>query len=199
MPLTQEEIDAAALEAAEAKTKADAEALEVTRLTEEAKKDEKRDWKKEAQDNASEAQKLRGRIRELSKADEDRKREEMTETEKLKADLEKATQEVALSRTKAVKAQVIATAATKGFADPNDAIGFLSLDEITDETDVSKLIDTLVKAKPYLLKVGDNGGKRLPNTGGRSPDGGGTAAEETEKAAKVATNFPGLRNILNRK
>ncbi len=108
-----------------------------------------------------EAAAYRTKLRQAEEDAETRKRAEMTELERLKADLEAERQ----ARTKAEKqrqrqiarTQVIAAAARLGFNDPEDAIRMLdqSTLEVDDAGNIDGLDDALsalVKSKPYLIK-----------------------------------------------
>jgi hypothetical protein len=116
---------------------------------------------KELKAARKEAAAYRTKLRQAEEDAETRKRAEMTELERLKADLEAERQ----ARTKAeeqrqrqiARTQVIAAAARLGFNDPEDAIRMLdqSTLEVDDAGNIDGLDDALsalVKSKPYLIK-----------------------------------------------
>lgn len=116
---------------------------------------------KELKAARKEAAAYRTKLRQAEEDAEARKRAEMTELERVKADLEaerKARQEADDRRQAlALRTQVITAAARLGFNDPEDAIRML--DQSTLEVDDAGSIDglddalgALVKAKPYLIK-----------------------------------------------
>lgn len=65
-----------------------------------------------------------------------------------------------------VKAQVTAAAAAAGFADPGDAAGFLTLDDLDSEDAIKDAVTGLAQAKPYLLR------KAAPQPLEQGPRGG---------------------------
>lgn len=116
---------------------------------------------KEIKDLRKEAAGWRNKLRQAEEAEQARQRSEMTELERIKADLEAErqarTQAEQRQREQLVRTQVIAAAARQGFTDPDDAIRMLDTSGL--EADESGKIDgldnalqQLAKAKPYLLK-----------------------------------------------
>ena len=116
---------------------------------------------KELKAARKEAAAYRTKLRQAEEDAETRKRAEMTELERLKADLEVERQ----ARTKAeeqrqrqiARTQVIAAAARLGFNDPEDAIRMLdqSTLEVDDAGNIDGLDDALgklLKQKPYLAR-----------------------------------------------
>lgn len=116
---------------------------------------------KELKAARKEAAAYRTKLRQAEEDAETRKRAEMTELERLKADLEAERQ----ARTKAeeqrqrqiARTQVIAAAARLGFNDPEDAIRMLdqSTLEVDDAGNIDGLDDALgklLKQKPYLAR-----------------------------------------------
>ena len=108
-----------------------------------------------------EAAAYRTKLRQAEEDAETRKRAEMTELERLKADLEaerQARTEAEEQRQRQIaRTQVIAAAARLGFNDPEDAIRMLdqSTLEVDDAGNIDGLDDALsalVKSKPYLIK-----------------------------------------------
>lgn len=97
----------------------------------------------------------------LKAADEERKRAEMSETDKLKADLEAARKDLATEKTERVRAQVraiVAQAASefrmhdKTGADALANLGRMELDEEGQIPDLKKRMDALKAAKPWLFE-----------------------------------------------
>lgn len=116
---------------------------------------------KEVKTLRKEAASWRTKLRAAEEADEQRRRSEMTELEKLKADLEAERQARATAeqqRTQQLlRTQVISAAARAGLNDPEDAVRMLDTSEMTvaDDGTVEGLDDALarlLKAKPYLIK-----------------------------------------------
>lgn len=125
-----------------------------------------------------EAASWRTKLRQAEEAEEQRKRSEMTELDKLKADLEAERQARAQAeeqrRNQLIRTQVITAAARAGFNDPEDAMRML--DTSTLEVDDAGAVDgleaalsALAKAKPYLIK--STAGTISPTNpaGGRQP------------------------------
>lgn len=108
-----------------------------------------------------EAASWRTKLRQAEEAEEQRKRSEMTELEKLKADLEAERQARAKAeeqrRGQLLRTQVITAAARIGFNDPDDALRMIDASalEVDDQGAVDGLdaaLQALAKAKPYLIK-----------------------------------------------
>lgn len=108
-----------------------------------------------------EAASWRTKLRQAEEAEEQRKRSEMTELEKLKADLEAERQARAKAeeqrRGQLLRTQVITAAARIGFNDPDDALRMIDAAslEVDDQGAVDGLdaaLQALAKAKPYLIK-----------------------------------------------
>ena len=108
-----------------------------------------------------EAAAYRTKLRQAEEDAEARKRAEMTELERIKADLEaerKARQEADQRRQQqAIRTQVVTAAARMNFADPEDALRMLdqSALEVDDAGNIDGLdaaLTALAKAKPYLIK-----------------------------------------------
>jgi hypothetical protein len=100
-------------------------------------------------------------LRHAEEAEAERQRSEMTELDRIKADLEAERQARAQAeqrqRDQLIRTQVIAAAAKAGFNDPEDA--FRMLDVSALEADESGKVDgldsalqALAKSKPYLVK-----------------------------------------------
>lgn len=116
---------------------------------------------KEVKALRKEAANWRNKLRQAEEAEAQRQRSEMTELDRIKADLESERQARAHAeqrqREQLIRTQVIAAAARQGFTDPDDAIRML--DVTAFEVDESGKIDgldgalsQLAKSKPYLLK-----------------------------------------------
>lgn len=108
-----------------------------------------------------EAASWRTKLRQVEEADEQRRRSEMTELEKLKADLEAERQARAkaedLRQRQLVRTQVISAAARLGFNDPEDAarmmdVSALEIDEAGTVEGLEQALGQLLKAKPYLAR-----------------------------------------------
>ena len=108
-----------------------------------------------------EAASYRTKLRELERAEEERQRAQMSELDRLKADLAEAqeaqAQAVALANERLIRSAVVAEASQAGFADPGDAWRMLDHDGFTvnehgEVEGVDKAIKALVKTKPYLLR-----------------------------------------------
>lgn len=130
-----------------------------------------------------EAAAYRTKLRQAEEDAEARKRAEMTELEKVRADLEaerKARQEADQKRQQqALRTQVVTAAARMNFADPEDALRMLdqSTLEVDDAGNIDGLDDALsalVKAKPYLIKTTTGTISPTNPAGGKQP----TSAEE---------------------
>lgn len=103
--------------------------------------------------------KWRTQLRSFEEAQQAKAKAEMTELERLQAELREAqearTRAEAERRAVSVKGQVIAAAAKAGFADPEDAYRMLDTLDVDDSGRVDGLgeaLATLLKAKPYLAK-----------------------------------------------
>lgn len=114
---------------------------------------------KEVKTLRKEAASWRTKLRAAEEAEEQRKRSEMTELEKLKADLEAERQARATAETQRqqqlLRTQVISAAAKAGFNDPEDALRLLDQTalEIDDQGRIGGLereLKALLAAKPYL-------------------------------------------------
>ena len=103
----------------------------------------------------------RTKLRQAEEAEAARTRSELTELDRIKADLDAERQARAQAeqrqRDQLIRTQVISAAAKAGFNDPEDA--FRMLDMTTFEADESGKVDgldsalqALAKSKPYLVK-----------------------------------------------
>ena len=137
---------------------------------------------------------LEKKVAAMEEAEAERKRSEMSELDRLRADLEAATEarqaaEAKAQRT-AVQSQVVAAAASAGMHDPSDAMAHIG-QSVLEGADVQEALDTLKSSKPYLFKsstpavspTNPTGGKAKPSKeqllreiyggGGQSFEGGG--------------------------
>ena len=116
---------------------------------------------KEVKTLRKEAASWRTKLRQAEETEEQRRRSEMTELEKLKADLEAERQARAQAETQRtqqlLRTQVISAAAKAGLNDPEDAVRMLDTSEMTVADDgtvdgLEQALGALLKAKPYLIK-----------------------------------------------
>lgn len=116
---------------------------------------------KEVKTLRKEAASWRTKLRQAEETEEQRRRSEMTELEKLKADLEAERQARATAETQRtqqlLRTQVISAAAKAGLNDPEDAVRMLDTSEMTVADDgtvegLEQALAALLKAKPYLIK-----------------------------------------------
>ena len=116
---------------------------------------------KEVKTLRKEAASWRTKLRTAEEAEEQRRRSEMTELEKLKADLDAERQARATAETQRtqqlLRTQVISAAAKAGLNDPEDAVRMLDTSEMTVADDgtvdgLEQALGALLKAKPYLIK-----------------------------------------------
>lgn len=138
---------------------------------------------KEVKALRKEAAGWRNKLRQAEEEAEARKRAEMTELERVKADLEaerKARQEADDRRQAlALRTQVVTAAARMNFADPEDALRMLdqSALEVDDAGNIDGLdaaLNALAKAKPYLIKTTTGTISPTNPVGGKQP----TSAEQ---------------------
>lgn len=152
---------------------------------------------KEVKTLRKEAASWRTKLRAAEEAEEQRRRSEMTELEKLKADLEAERQARAQAETQRqqqlLRTQVIAAAAKAGFNDPDDAIRLLDAEtlEINEHgqiVDLDKQLAGLLKSKPYLAT----------KTGTISPTNpaGGPQGQSTEERLKRIYGMGGQSNVF---
>lgn len=130
----------------------------------------------------------RTKLRAAEEAEEERKRSEMTELEKIKADLDAERQARATAeqqRTQQhLKLQVVSAAARAGFNDPEDAVRLLdqSALEIDDQGQIGGLereLKALLQAKPYL--AAKTTGTITPT----NPAGGAPAQSKEERLRRI--------------
>lgn len=109
----------------------------------------------------SEAAERRKKLEAFEKAEEERKKAELSEVEKAKAEADDARKQAA-ALAEQVKKDKIAhiveiTARDLEFADPDDAVKLADLSGIADDAnakaEVKKVLEALLKAKPHLKKV----------------------------------------------
>jgi hypothetical protein len=135
-----------------------------------------------------EAASWRTQLRSAQEAEAAAKRAEMTEAERLKAELaeerEARTRAEADRRAVTIRSQVISAAAKAGFADPDDAYRMLDANtlEVGDDGTVDGLDATLkelLKAKPYLA------GKSTGTFSPTNPSSGAAGASDSEILAEI--------------
>lgn len=136
-----------------------------------------------------EAAKYRTQLRKLEEAEAERQREEMSELERLKSDLEaeKSAREQALAtaRAQAIRSAVVSAASKAGFADPADAVNFIDADALTIGDDggvegVDEAIKALAEQKPYLIKSNP-----AVQPGATNPAGASLGVSEKELRAEM--------------
>jgi len=152
---------------------------------------------KEVKTLRKEAASWRTKLRQAEETEEQRRRSEMTELEKLKADLEAERQARATAeqqRTQQLlRTQVVSAAARAGFNDPEDAVRLLDQTalEIDDHGQIGGLereLKALLAAKPYLAT----------KTGTISPTNpaGGAPGQSTEERLKRIYGMGGGANVF---
>lgn len=152
---------------------------------------------KEVKTLRKEAASWRTKLRATEEAEEQRRRSEMTELEKLKADLEAERQARAAAETQRtqqlLRTQVISAAAKAGFNDPEDAVRLLDQTalEIDDQGRIGGLereLKALLAAKPYLAK----------QTGTISPTNpaGGAPAQSDQDRLRRIYGMGGQSNVF---
>lgn len=136
----------------------------------------------------AESAKHRKQAEALAKADEERKTNELSETEKLKAKADKAEADKVEAINKAnarlIRASVLVKA-TGRFIDPTDVVTALaSTLELDDETGevkgLDEALDALAKAKPHWL-----GKQAPPKLKGTNPSDGSGGETEAQQRARV--------------
>ena len=108
----------------------------------------------------NDAAKYRTELRKFQEADEERKRAAMSETDKLKADLEamraQAAAAQASSRQAQIRSSIVSAASKVGFMDTEDVVRELARGELELDGDTVKGVDELVAdlaaRKPYWVK-----------------------------------------------
>lgn len=111
----------------------------------------------------------------LPELERERKRAEALEKRIADAEAKAAEAEAKVARS--TKAGLVRGAA-KDFADPDDAIAFVNLDDIEDERDAERAVKALAKKKPHLLKAEEPqlpgrvlaNGQPIPAGNGQQPD-----------------------------
>lgn len=118
------------------------------------------------------------RLAVLEAKNKERDEAELTETEKLRKELEQvkatADKREADYRNERVRTSTVRTAAKLGYADPDDAFRLIDSDSIEDDgSNVDKLLADLLKAKPYLasgrVSGSADGGQQGPPAEGKKP------------------------------
>lgn len=127
----------------------------------------------------------RKKLEALEKTESERKAAELSETDKLKAQVEQATkdreQALAKANERVIRSEVIAKAAALNFNDPTDAFALVDkskfkVDEESGEVEgVEDALKMLAKAKPYMLK------NKTPTLGPTNPGGQNGQGETVEQ------------------
>jgi septal ring factor EnvC (AmiA/AmiB activator) len=142
---------------------------------------------KEVKTLRKEAASWRTKLRATEEAEEQRKRAEMTELDKLRADLEAERQARTVAeeqrRQQVLRTQVISAAARMGLNDPEDAVRMLDTSdlEIDDQGQINGLereMSKLLAAKPYLAK---QTGTISPT----NPAGGAPGQSDAERLKRI--------------
>jgi hypothetical protein len=144
-----------------------------------------------------EAKKAQRRLRELEEAEEARKQAELSETDRLKAEADKARQEAEglqkqLQQTR-IRHAVELEAARLAFHDPDVAysladLSSVEIDEAGKVTGVKEALAALSKARPYLIKTEEATG-RVPGDPANSSNGRRLDSEQKEEARKAQADF----------
>jgi hypothetical protein len=119
-------------------------------------------------------------------------RAQLTEQERLTADLGDAQKQAQEFRRRAVRSEVRALAATS-FADPDDAAGALDLDDFVndsgdiDEQAIRSALDSLLERKPHWAKTQPPEGPRRP-----APDRTQASGANKQRSLDPADEFAGF-------
>jgi len=143
---------------------------------------------KSERDTRKEQDKQLKRLGELEKAEEERKKASLSETDKLKQELADAQKRTELALAEAatvrVKTAVLIAAGQLGFVDPEDAYALIKTSalEVGDDGKVSgvdEALKELAKAKPYMLRKAG-----APPLGPTNPSGSQEARETDAERRK---------------
>lgn len=134
---------------------------------------------KEVKSLRKEAASWRTKLRSAEEAEEQRKRAEMSELDKLRADLEAERQARAQAeeqrKTQLIRTQVISAAARLDFHHPEDDpmrymdVAAMDVDEDGNVEGLDEALGALAKAKPYLIKSVSGTISPTNPAGGRQP------------------------------
>lgn len=133
---------------------------------------------KEVRSLRKEAASWRTKFRDLEQAEEERRRSEMTEVERLRADLDaerQARQQAEQQRQQeTLRHQVMVEASKLGFVDPSDVIALLPSDSIELKPDgsisgLTAALKKLAEEKPYLTKASTPAISPTHPAGGQPP------------------------------
>lgn len=141
----------------------------------------------------AEAAKHRAELNKYKKAEEDRELANKTDLEKAQIELQKAQAEAATAKSQALDAQIQALAATKGFADPTDAIALVDRTKLEAGQTLEQLVDELAKAKPHLLKTGSS--NLSTGTSVTNPTGKVDEAAAKAQVDRAKSLFPALGRL----
>lgn len=150
-------------------------------------------WEAKAKDNAREAQALRKERAEQAaklKEFEDKDKSELQKATERAEAAEKAAKD---ATERALSSRIMAEAARKGFADPEDAARFVDLSKVSEDFgNIGELLDGVLTAKPYL-KGNQNG---VPATPGGNPAGGGSGTAQSAREAAITNELPWLQRRI---
>lgn len=134
-----------------------------------------------------EAASYRTKLREREEADAAKQRDEMTELERLRADLEterKARLEVEeKTRVQALHTVAIMSATALNFEDPKDVVLYIDVAN-SDPESIEDLVKELAESKPYLLKR--NSGSS--NSSRTNPAGGEQRPSDAQMRQEIFSN-----------
>lgn len=141
-------------------------------------------------------------LKELEEFKKSSEQANLSEQERLTAALAEATKakEDAISQAEAVKQSakhsiIRAEASRLGFHAPDDAPALLNLSAIKeDNSNITTLLEDLVKSKPYLVKA--DGGPGPSNSGNFNPKS--NANQATLEAANVEKHKAAFSGVFNR-
>jgi hypothetical protein len=119
-------------------------------------------------------------------AEAKRTREQLSETDRLKAELVDVQAKVAaaesLAKDRELRARVVSAAAKAGFTDPDDAWRMIEFADVGDDAaSVGGALSDLAKAKPYLLRQ-ENGQQRGVKVSAGNPAKSEILTSETVKS-----------------
>ena len=141
------------------------------------------------------AARYRTELRKLQEAEEERQRGQMSELERLQADLAamkaKAEEAEAARQAAVVRGQVLRAATQANMHDPDDAARYLDTLEVGEDGQVvglAEAIQALAKSKPHLFKS-----DKAPRIGATAPDGGQQGPTDEQLRAEL---FGGRRSNI---
>ena len=151
-------------------------------------------WEAKAKENAREAQKLRSERATLETKVKEFEDKDKTELQKATERAEAAEKAAKDATANALTSRIMAEAARKGFADPEDAARFVDVSKVTEDFgNIGELLDGVLTAKPYLKGTNGNG---VPATPGGNPSGGGTGTAQQAREAAITNELPWLQRRI---